>query len=101
MAIGAAEALRAANRKTLVVGINASREVVEFVRSGDVLGSGDYSGFDQGCLATEIAIRNLRKQPTPKEIILKGIVMDKSNYQDYETPMEQRRCPTVESVVGH
>jgi len=101
MAIGAAEALRAANRKALVVGINASREVIEFVKSGDVLGSGDYSGFDQGCLATEIAISNLRKQPTPKEIILKATVMDKSNHQDYETPMEQRRCPTVDSVAGH
>ena len=101
MAIGAAEALRAANRKALVVGINASREVIEFVKSGEVLGSGDYNGFDQGCLATEIAIRNLRKQPTPKEIILKAIVMDRGNYEDYETPMEQRKCPTVESVAGH
>src|SRR6516225_6457537 len=101
MAIGAAEALRAANRKSLVVGINASREVIEFVKSGEVLGSSDYSGFDQGCLATEIAIRHLHKQSTPKEIILKGIVVDKTNYQDYETPMEQRRCPTVDSVAGH
>jgi ribose transport system substrate-binding protein len=101
MAIGAAEALRAANRKALVVGINASREVIELVKSGDVLASGDYNGFDQGCLATEIAIRNLRKQPTPKEIILKGIVMDKTNYQEYETPMEQRTCRTVDSVAGH
>jgi ribose transport system substrate-binding protein len=101
MAIGAAEALRAANRKALVVGINASREVIEFVKSGDILGSGDYNGFDQGCLATEIAIRNLRKQPTPKEIILKGIVMDKTNYQEYETPMEQRTCRTVDSVADH
>jgi ribose transport system substrate-binding protein len=101
MAIGAAEALRAANRKALVVGINASREVIEFVKSGDILGSGDYNGFDQGCLATEIAIRNVRKQPTPKEIILKGIVMDKTNYQEYETPMEQRTCRTVDSVAGH
>jgi ribose transport system substrate-binding protein len=101
MAIGVVEALRSANRKALVVGINASSEVIEFVKSGDVLGSGDYNGFDQGCLATEIAIRNLRKQPTPKEIILKPIVMDKTNYLDYETPMEQRRCPTVDSVAGH
>jgi ribose transport system substrate-binding protein len=101
MAIGAAEALRAADRKALVVGINASREVIEFVKSGDVLASGDYNGFDQGCLATEIAIRNLRKQPTPKEIILKGVVVDKANYKDYETPMEQRRCRTIDSVTGH
>ena len=74
-----------------MVGINASREVIDFIKSDDVLGSGDYNGFDQGCLATEIAIRNLRKQPIPNEIILKLIVMDITNYQDYETPMEQRR----------
>jgi ribose transport system substrate-binding protein len=98
MAIGAIEALKAANRKALVVGINASREVIELVKSGDLLGSGDYNGFNQGCLATEIAISNLRKQPTPKEISLKAIVMDKSNYHDYEAPMEKRACPTLESV---
>jgi len=101
MAIGAIEALKAANRKALVVGINASREVIEFVKSGDLLGSGDYNGFIQGCLATQIAIRNLRKEPTPKEISLKAIVMDKTNYQDYETPMERRTCPTLDSVTSN
>src|SRR5262249_57909083 len=40
MAIGAVEALKAANRKALVVGINASKEVIDFVKSGDILGSG-------------------------------------------------------------
>ena len=84
MAIGAIESLKAANKKALVVGINASREVIELVKSGDLLGSGDYNGFIQGCLAAQIAVRNLRKQATPKEISLKAIVMDKTNYQDYE-----------------
>jgi ribose transport system substrate-binding protein len=98
MAIGAVESLKAAKRKALVVGINASREVIELIKSGDLLGSGDYNGFVQGCLATEIAIANLRKQPVPAEISLKAVVMDRSNYQDYETPMEQRTCPTLESV---
>jgi ribose transport system substrate-binding protein len=101
MAIGAVEALKAANRTALVVGINASKEVIDFVRSGDILGSGDYNGFAQGCLATQIAVRNLRKQPTPKEINLKAVVMDKTNYQDYETPIERRACPSVESVAGN
>ena len=98
MAIGAVEALKAANKKALVVGINASKEVIDFVRSGDILGSGDYNGFVQGCLGTQIAIRNLRKQPTPKAVNLKAVVMDKSNYQDYETPIERRPCPTLESM---
>ncbi len=100
MAIGAIESLKAANKKALVVGINASREVIEFVKSGDLLGSGDYNGFEQGCLAAEIAIRNLRRQPTPKEINLKAVVMDKTNYQDYETPMERRSCPTVDGLAA-
>jgi len=100
MAIGAIEALKAANRNALVVGINASREAIDFVKSGDLLGSGDYNGFNQGCLATEIAIGNLRKEPVPKEIILKTVVMDQSNYRDYETPLERRRCPTIESTTA-
>jgi ribose transport system substrate-binding protein len=101
MAIGAIESLKAANKKALVVGINASKEVVSFVKSGELLGSGDYNGFNQGCLGTQIAIRNLRKQPTPKEVILKAIVMDRSNYQDYETPIERRACPTLESATAN
>src|SRR5262245_9046681 len=100
MASGAIEALKAANRKALVVGINASREILDLVKSGDLLASGDYNGFFQGCLATQIAIRNLRKQPTPREITLKAIVMDKTNYQDYETQMEKRTCPTLESAAA-
>src|SRR6516225_3884588 len=101
MAIGTVEALKAANRKAPVVGINASKEVIDFVKSGDILGSGDYNGFVQGCLGTQIAIRNLRKQPTPKEVNLKAVVMDKTNYQDYETPLERRSCPTLESVSAN
>ena len=101
MAIGAIEALKAANRKALVVGINASKEVLDFIKSGDLLGSGDYNGFLQGCLGVEIAIRNLRRQPVPKEINLKAMVVDKSNYQPYETPMERRSCPALENVAGN
>jgi ribose transport system substrate-binding protein len=98
MAIGAIEALRAANKKALVVGINASKEVLEFIKSGELLGSGDYNGFLQGCFGVEIALRNLRSEPVPKEIKLKAVVVDKANYQPYETPMERRSCPALESV---
>jgi ribose transport system substrate-binding protein len=101
MAIGAIEQLKAANKKALVVGINASKEVLEFIKSGDILGSGDYNGFLQGCLGVQIAVRHLRKQATPKEVMLKAVVVDKSNYQPYETPMEKRECPALESVTAN
>jgi ribose transport system substrate-binding protein len=99
MAIGANDALKAAGKKALVVGINASTEVLDFIKSGEILASGDYNGFIQGCLAAEIALRHLHKQEAPKEVILKSVVIDKSNYQPYETPVGKRTCPTLESVA--
>jgi ribose transport system substrate-binding protein len=100
MAIGAVDALKAANKKALVVGINASTDVIDLIKSGDVLGSGDVNGFAQGCLGVEIAVRSLRKEPVPQEVVLVPVVVDKSNYQPYETPLEQRTCPRLESVAG-
>lgn len=99
MAVGALEAIEGAGRKALVVGINGSKEAVELIKSGKLLASGDFNGFIQGCLGTEIAVRHLRKQETPKEIILKPIVIDKTNYQPYETPIEQRQCPKVAAMA--
>jgi ribose transport system substrate-binding protein len=74
--------------------------VLEFIKSGEILASGDYNGYIQGCLAAEIAFRHLRKQEIPKEVILKSVVIDKSNYQPYETSVEKRTCPTLDSVAG-
>ena len=101
MALGTVEAFKEAKKKLpLIVGINASKEVVELIKSGDVLASGDYNGLNEGCLGAEIAIRTLRKQPVPKEVMAKTAVVDKSNYQAYEIPAERRPCPTLESVAA-
>ena len=99
MAVGALEALDGANRKALVVGINGSKEAVELIKSGKLLASGDFNGFIQGCLGTEIALMHLRKQETPKEIILNPVVIEKSNAGPYETPVEQRTCPRVAEMA--
>jgi ribose transport system substrate-binding protein len=95
MAMGAVDALKAANRKALVVGINASREVMELIKSGDVLGSGDYDTFAQGCLAVEMAVRAIRKENVPQELILKPTVIDKTNYAPFDQPLDKRECPTL------
>ena len=94
----AADALKAANRKASVVGINASREVMDLIKSGDVLGSGDYDTFAQGCLAVEMAVRSVRKQEVPRELILKPAVVDKNNYAPFDQPFEKRDCPTLGNV---
>jgi ribose transport system substrate-binding protein len=99
MALGAVEAFKAANKPLpLIVGINASKEAVDLIKAGDMLASGDYNGLIEGCLGAEIAIRALRKQPFPKEVMAKTSVVDKSNVQAYEIPVERRPCPTLESI---
>ena len=99
MAIGAIEALEAANRKSVVVGINGTKEAVEAVKSGKLLASGQADPFMQGCLATTLAIRHLRKLPVPTEHFLKPSVIDASNYKEFDMPVEARVCPKWESVA--
>ena len=99
MAIGAIEALEAANRKAVVVGINGTKEAVDAVKAGKLLASGQADPFMQGCLATTIAIRNLRKQPVPAELFLKPSVIDAGNYKEFDMPVEARSCPKWEDVA--
>jgi ribose transport system substrate-binding protein len=98
MAMGAVDALKAANRKALVVGINASREIMDLIKSGDVIGSGDYDTFAQGCLAVEMAVRSVRKQDVPRELILKPTVIDKTNFAPFDQPLDKRECPTLSNA---
>jgi ribose transport system substrate-binding protein len=100
MATGVIEALEGANRKSLIIGINGTKEAVDLIKAGKMLASGDYNGFVQGCLAMTVAVRHLRKQPVPKEVLLKPVVVDKTNYQPYETPVEQRSCPKLEDLTN-
>jgi ribose transport system substrate-binding protein len=99
MAIGAIEALDAANRKAIVVGINGTKEAVDAVKAGKLLASGQADPFIQGCLATMIAIRHLRHQPIMTEMFLPPSVIDSSNYRDFDMPVEARSCPKWEEVA--
>jgi ribose transport system substrate-binding protein len=100
MAIGAVDALKAAGRKAAVVGINASREVMDLIKSGDVIGSGDYDTFVQGCIGVEMAVRTIRKESIPKQVMLKPAVIDKSNDAPFDQPSDKRACPALQSVAG-
>ena len=61
--------------------------------AGKMLATADYGGFMQGCLSTMIAVRHLRKQPVPKEVIFPPVVIDKSNAAKYSAPAETMACP--------
>ena len=38
------------------------------------------------------------EQPVINEIVLKPTVITKDNYQPFDTPLEQRSCPTFEEA---
>ena len=99
MALGALEALDGAKRKALAIGINATKEAIDAIKAGRMLASGDYSGFLQGCIGTMIAVRNLRRETSPAEVMLPPVVFDKGNFQPYDVPAESRSCPRWEEVV--
>ena len=99
MAAAAVETLEKRNRKAVVVGINGSKEAIDLIKADKMLASGEFNGFIIGCLATEIAARNLRKQPVPKELVLKPAVYDKTNLQQYEARAEMRECPLLEDEM--
>jgi ribose transport system substrate-binding protein len=87
------------NRKAVVVGINGSKEAIDLIKADKMLASGEFNGFVIGCLAVEVAVRNLRKQPVPKEVVLKPAVYDKANFQQYEARADMRECPSLEDEL--
>jgi ribose transport system substrate-binding protein len=99
MALGALEAFEGANRKVLAVGINGTKEAIDAIKAGRLLASGDNNGFIQGCIGTMAAIRRLRNQPVPKEVVFPATVIDSSNYKAYDILDSQRTCPKWEAIV--
>src|SRR5260370_34784969 len=88
-------ALEKGSRKAVVVGINGSKEAIDLIKADKMLASGEFNGFVIGCLAVEVAARNLRKQPVPKEVGLKPAIYDKANFQQYEARAAMREGPSL------
>ena len=99
MALGVLEALKAANRSSIVIGINGILPVVKLIETGAILASVDFNMFKIGCTATRATVRYLRQQPLPEKIILPAEVIDKTNYRAWLVPVEQRACPEWSEVA--
>jgi ribose transport system substrate-binding protein len=99
MALGALEALDAAGRTTIVMGINGILPAVKQIEAGRMLATVDFNMFKIGCTATRAAVRHLRGEPLPDEILLPAEVIDRTNYRAWLTPVDQRTCPEWTEVV--
>jgi ribose transport system substrate-binding protein len=99
MALGVLEALKEANRTSIVIGINGILPAVKQIETGAILASVDFNMFKIGCTATRAAVRYLRHDPLPEKIILPAEVIDNTNYKAWLIPVEQRNCPEWTDVV--
>jgi ribose transport system substrate-binding protein len=99
MALGALEALKAANRTAIVIGINGILPAVKEIESGNLLASVDFNMFKIGCTATRAAVRYLNHEQLPDKVILPAEIIDNSNYKAWLVPVEQRSCPEWSEFV--
>jgi ribose transport system substrate-binding protein len=101
MATGVAEALAAANRKAILVGINGSKEAIDLIKAGKMHATGSADPFMQGCLGLLVTVRSLRKMPVPKEVMVTPTIIDASNLKQFDVPIESRTCPKLEEVASN
>ena len=99
MALGALEALKAANRTSVVIGINGILPAVKQIETGAILASVDFNMFRIGCVATRAALRSLKGEPLPEKIMLPAEIIDRTNYKAWLVPVEQRTCPEWNEIV--
>jgi len=99
MALGALDALAAAGLAAKVVGINAIPDAVGAIKAGKLLASADFDALKISCLATEAALRYLRGESVPKQILLPAQIVHKDNCAPWDRSIEERECPGWDSVV--
>jgi len=99
MSLGAIEALEAAGRSVPVIGVNAIPEAITAIKSGKLLATVDFDAMAISGIATEAAVRHLRGERVPREILLPVQIVDASNFRAWDLPFEARECPKWEDVV--
>ena len=100
MALGAIEALKAAGRRVPLVGVNAIPEAITAIKQGALLATVDFDALKIASIATEAAIRHLRGERVPPEIILPVTIVDATNYPPWDRPFEARESPRWEDVIA-
>jgi len=100
MALAAIEALDAAGRRSTVVGVNAVPDAIASIRQGKLLATIDFDAMQIAAVATEAAVRHLRGEKVPEEIILPVSVVDRTNYREWDKPFAERALVRWEDAVA-
>jgi ribose transport system substrate-binding protein len=99
MALGALDAMRETGRKMPIVGVNATPEGVQAIKSGDMLASASFDAMKMACLGVEAAVPVLSGKQVPAEILLPVEVVDRTNCAAWDLPYAQRPLPEWAAYV--
>ena len=97
MAVGVVEALHAAGRggKTKVVGIDGIPDAIQAIADGKMFATVDFSGHDQSYLAVQAAVRTLKGEKVPPEILLPVFIIDQGQRRArWRRTPEERPVPS-------
>ncbi len=102
MALGVLDALAVTGNpdRPLVVGVNAIPEAVAAIAAGRMLATANFDAMTMSSIATEAAVRHLRGEDVPREIIIPVKIVDAANYSAWNLPFEARACPSWQDVTG-
>jgi ribose transport system substrate-binding protein len=102
MALGVLDALdmRWTDRVPLVTGVNAIPEAVAAIAAGRMLATASFDAMAMCAIATEAALRHLRGEAVPREIILPVEIVDAANCDKWNRPFAARACASWEEVTA-
>jgi ribose transport system substrate-binding protein len=102
MALGVLDAIAATGNpgRPLVVGVNAIPEAVAAIAAGRMLATANFDAMTMSSIATEAAVRHLRGEDVPREIIIPVKIVDAANYSAWNLPFEARACPSWQDLTG-
>jgi ribose transport system substrate-binding protein len=101
MALGVIDAMTAAKMPLCpVVGVNAVPTAIEAIKTGSLLATASFDAMKMACLAAEAAVRHLRGERVPREIMLPVEIVDRANCDAWDLPFEQRVLPDWNAVVA-
>jgi len=99
MALGIIDVLLARQLRIPLIGINAVPEAISAIKSGTLLATADFDAMKMACIATEAALRHLRGETIPREILLPVQIVERSNCGAWDIPIEARALPRWEDIV--
>ena len=97
MALGAIEA--AGKPLVPVVGVNAVPDAIAAIKSGKLLATASFDAMKMACLAAEAALRYLKGETVPREIMLPVEIIERANCAAWDLPFEARALAEWDAIV--